>query len=240
MIRIRVECLQSAGPLLDGCVPIRFISMLDFRVWFSDERSGARRSVGVINTEATAVLIVFRNARRRTNIGVRRPSKLEINSPHRRAAVHGEGMADHVARPRAAQPEHGRGDLLGPARATHGKILFHLSIRFFGLSPWPRLPGGRQERRPRRPRRMPRPSPGPYRKQPQWRSHPHGYGGGKGGPPPGSTSASTSRKSLAISPGLRIRNARWSPGRERVLSVRRRGEECGVCFQCSWIELCPI
>src|SRR3954465_13117593 len=36
-------------------------------------------------------------------------------SQHRHPAVHGEGLTDDVARPRTAQPQHGRGDLLGPA-----------------------------------------------------------------------------------------------------------------------------
>src|SRR4051794_34852493 len=47
----------------------------------------------------------------------------------RHAAVHGQGVADHVARRRAAQPEHGRGDLLGPARAADGDVLRELDVR---------------------------------------------------------------------------------------------------------------
>ena len=83
----------------------------------------------MVNAEATAVLVVFRNARRRTNIGVRRPPG--INLQHRHSSVDGERMADYIARPRTAQPQHGRGDLLGLARWTNGNILLHLSIRFF-------------------------------------------------------------------------------------------------------------
>ena len=47
----------------------------------------------------------------------------------RHPAVDGEGVADHVARPRAAKPEHGRGDLLGPARAADGDVLRDLGVR---------------------------------------------------------------------------------------------------------------
>jgi len=43
------------------------------------------------------VLVVFRNARRRTNIGVRRPPR--INLQHRHSSVDGERMADYIARP---------------------------------------------------------------------------------------------------------------------------------------------
>ena len=48
---------------------------------------------------------------------------------HRHPAVDGEGVADHVARPRTAKPQHGRGDLLGPARAADGNVLRDLVVR---------------------------------------------------------------------------------------------------------------
>src|SRR4051812_45852175 len=50
-------------------------------------------------------------------------------SLHRHPAVDGEGMADHVARPRAAKPENRRGDLLRPARPADGDVLRDFGIR---------------------------------------------------------------------------------------------------------------
>src|SRR5215207_414476 len=50
-------------------------------------------------------------------------------SQHRHPAVHGEGLTDDVARPRTAQPQHGRGDLLGPARAADRNVLRDLGVR---------------------------------------------------------------------------------------------------------------
>src|SRR3954451_11840245 len=55
--------------------------------------------------------------------------KLDAWSRHRHPAIDGEGLADHVARPGAAKPEHGRGDFLGPARPADGDVL-----RDFGVS----------------------------------------------------------------------------------------------------------
>src|SRR5690349_17101196 len=49
-------------------------------------------------------------------------------SHDRHPAVHGEGVADDVARPRAAQPQHGRRDLLGPARPADGDVLRDLGV----------------------------------------------------------------------------------------------------------------
>ena len=51
------------------------------------------------------------------------------NLHHRHPAIDGEGVADHVARAGAAEPEHGRGDLLGPARAADGDVLRDLGVR---------------------------------------------------------------------------------------------------------------
>src|SRR4051794_26271465 len=39
-------------------------------------------------------------------------------SRHRHPAVDSEGVADDVARPGAAKPQHGRGNLFGPARTV--------------------------------------------------------------------------------------------------------------------------
>src|SRR5262249_13741783 len=49
-------------------------------------------------------------------------------SHDRHPAVHGEGVADDVARPRAAQPQHGRCDLLGPTRPADGDVLRDLGV----------------------------------------------------------------------------------------------------------------
>jgi len=37
-------------------------------------------------------------------------------------------MTNNVARPRTAKPQHGRGDLLGPARAADGNVLRYLGV----------------------------------------------------------------------------------------------------------------
>src|SRR3954467_15457647 len=50
-------------------------------------------------------------------------------SRHRHPAVHGERLTDDVARPRTAQPQHSRGDLLGPARPTDRNALRDLGVR---------------------------------------------------------------------------------------------------------------
>jgi len=42
--------------------------------------------------------------------------------------IHGERMTNNVARPRTAKPQHGRGDLLGPARAADGNVLRYLGV----------------------------------------------------------------------------------------------------------------
>src|SRR5215471_9181219 len=51
------------------------------------------------------------------------------HSHHRHPAVYRERMTDDVARPGTAEPQHGRGDLLGPTRAADRNVLRYLGVR---------------------------------------------------------------------------------------------------------------